>query len=348
MPNVFIDRANIVVKSGKGGSGKVSFRREKYLPRGGPDGGDGGSGGDIVFKVNTQMHSLMDIIQKKYYVAEDGLCGGSANKSGRSGKDLVIEVPSGTTINSNSGLLHDMEDDPRFVLLKGGRGGKGNAFFKSSTNRAPYFAQPGEPAKELEITLELKLLSDVGIIGLPNAGKSQFLAFVSNARPKVADYPFTTIVPNLGVVKPFDDRPSFTISDIPGLIEGASEGVGLGINFLQHVERTKVLVHMLDCSVSDDLIERYNTINNELKAYDKNNSLNLSGMPQIVVLNKIDLVDEFYVESIKAKFVEKSVHPISAVTGKGIKHLMHKILDTILSEYPVIEHKISGESHASL
>ena len=329
MPNLFIDRAKIVVRSGDGGAGKVSFRRQKFVPKGGPDGGDGGNGGDIIFQVNHQMRSLMDITQKKYYAAENGQCGGNSNKTGRSGKSLTIEVPSGTVICSETEREYDMEDTPSLVLLKGGMGGKGNTFFKSSTNQAPYFAQPGESGKELEITLELKLLADVGIVGLPNAGKSQLLATISNARPKVANYPFTTLVPNLGVVKKFKDRPSFTVSDIPGLTPGASKGVGLGISFLKHIERTKILVHMLDSSVTlDQLIQNYKVINNELELYDLKTSLDLSKKPQIVVLNKIDLLDLAKIKQIKSHFPNAFL--ISAVTGEGIDPLLHQILDTIV------------------
>lgn len=328
MANLFIDRAKITVKSGNGGAGKVSFRRQKFIPKGGPDGGDGGKGGDIIFKVNHQMRSLMDITQKKYYQAEDGVCGGSSNKTGRSGESLTIEVPSGTVICSASNKLHDMEETPNLVLLKGGIGGKGNAFFKSSTNQTPYFAQPGEQGQEIEITLELKLLADVGIIGLPNAGKSQLLATISNAKPKIANYPFTTLIPNLGVVKKFRDRPSFTVSDIPGLTPGACRGVGLGISFLKHIERTKILVHMLDSNVTiDKLIQNYNIINNELKQYDLKNSLDLSKKPQIVVLNKIDLLDEEQIKKIKHFFPNAFL--ISAVTGVGMDPLLHNILDTV-------------------
>ena len=328
MPNLFIDSANILVKSGKGGAGKVSFRREKYFPKGGPDGGDGGSGGDIIFRVNHRMRSLMDITQKKYYFAQNGEDGGGRGKSGKSGQDLVIEVPPGTSINSNSKLLHDMEDIGEIVLLKGGLGGRGNAFFKSSTNRSPQFAQPGISGKELQITLELKLLADVGVIGSPNAGKSQFLARVSNAKPKIANYPFTTLRPNLGVVKRFSDRPSFTISDIPGLIEGASKGVGLGMNFLKHIERTKILVHILDGSLPLVQIEKnFHIINNELKFYDQKKSLNLSKKKQIVVINKTDLVDKSHFQ--KLNFYASRLFYISSITRDGIDILLHHILDSL-------------------
>ena len=332
----FIDEVNIRVASGKGGPGCVSFRRECMVPRGGPDGGDGGKGGDVVFVVNSALNSLLDLRYKKIYQAQNGQPGRGSLSSGSDGQDLVIQVPPGTVIKDITGqhVLADLDGETKEVcLLKGGRGGKGNHFFRSSINQAPDRAQPGEPGSELDVMLELKLLADVGLIGFPNAGKSTFISKVSAARPKIADYPFTTLVPNLGVVK-LETEKNFVIADIPGLIEGAAEGVGLGSQFLRHIERTRVFIHLIDISEFNprDPFEDYLTINRELKEYDnkkrdKENYLPLSDRPQIIVLNKIDSVSPERLADIEAKFTEQnlSVRKVSAVTGEGIKPLLFEV-----------------------
>ena len=328
----FIDEVNIRVASGKGGPGCVSFRRESMVPRGGPDGGDGGKGGDVVFKVNPALNSLMDLRYKKVYRAKNGQQGRGSISFGADGEDLLIQVPPGTVIKDTSGkILADLEgENTQVTLLKGGRGGKGNHFFKSSVNQAPDKAQPGEEGSELDITLELKLLADVGLIGFPNAGKSTFISKVSAAKPKIADYPFTTLVPNLGVVK-LDTEKSFVVADIPGLIQGAADGVGLGSQFLRHIERTQVFVHLIDISEFNprEPYEDYLAINHELKEYDNKNSDKelfqlLSERPQIVVLNKIDSVSEERMSEVEAEFVKHDVPfmKASAVSGEGVKPIL--------------------------
>lgn len=327
----FIDEVTITVSSGKGGAGAVSFRREAMTPRGGPDGGDGGKGGNVVFYGDPRMGSLLDLRYKKKYEAESGEPGKGANMTGRDGQDLLIRVPAGTVIKNESGeVLCDLAPEQSFVFLTGGRGGKGNAFFKTSVNQAPDRAQPGEPAQTATVHLELKLLADVGIIGFPNAGKSTLISRISAARPKIADYPFTTLVPNLGVVR-MDELHSFVVADIPGLIPGAHQGVGLGTQFLRHIERTRFFLHVVDASGTSgrDPMQDIVDINHELKEHDRLNQgkqdyLPLATRPQIVVLNKVDVVAAELVQELLAKVRAKGYETIatSCATGQGIRELI--------------------------
>ncbi len=318
----FIDEARITVQSGKGGAGCVSLRREKYIPKGGPDGGDGGRGGDVIFKATTKKRTLYHLQFQKLCKAKNGSGGQGNNRAGRGGDDLIIELPPGTlVVDVDTGdLIRDLVDpDEVFVVAKGGRGGLGNARFKSSTNRTPRFAQPGEPGQTLNLRLELKLLADVGVVGLPNAGKSTLVSAMSSARPKIADYPFTTLTPNLGVVQT-NRREPFIIADIPGLIEGAHTGTGLGIQFLRHVERTRVLVHLVDAAAidSDHPLRDLDTVNRELHQY----SPTLSEKPQVVVLNKMDVAwAEDAATLFRQAFGEGDLLTISAATGKGLDWL---------------------------
>ena len=284
----FIDEAKIWVKAGDGGNGCVAFRREKGVPKGGPCGGDGGDGGSVYFVAKKNIKTLIDFHYRRHFTAENGAHGSGNNREGKKGKDLIIPVPCGTVIkelvNGKEKIVADLvEEGEKVLIAKGGKGGKGNTHFKSSTNRAPKIATRGEKGEEKYVKLELKLIADVGLIGYPNSGKSTFLSRVSKARPKIAPYPFTTLAPNLGLVK-LDDLRSFVIADIPGLIEGASKGKGLGIKFLQHIERTKILVHLIDLSV-DNVVERYQNLRKELSSY----SEELLKKKEIVVGNKIDL-----------------------------------------------------------
>ena len=318
----FIDEARITVQSGKGGAGCVSLRREKYIPKGGPDGGDGGRGGDVIFKATTKKRTLYHLQFQKLCKAKNGSGGQGNNRAGKGGEDLIIELPPGTlVVDVDTGdLIKDLVDpDEVFVVAKGGRGGLGNARFKSSTNRTPRFAQPGEPGQTLNLRLELKLLADVGVVGLPNAGKSTLVSAMSSARPKIADYPFTTLTPNLGVVQT-NRREPFIIADIPGLIEGAHTGTGLGIQFLRHVERTRVLVHLVDAAAidSDHPLRDLDTVNRELHQY----SPTLSEKPQLVVLNKMDVAwAEDAATLFRQAFGEGDLLKISAATGKGLDWL---------------------------
>ncbi len=331
---MFADRAKISVKSGKGGDGHVSFRHEKYVPAGGPDGGDGGRGGDVIFVVDEGLNTLVDFRNRRKYKAGDGEPGGKKNCRGKDGKDIVLKVPPGTVIKeAESGqVIVDMSGDNReVVLLKGGRGGSGNQHYATSTMQAPMYAQPGRPAKELDLLLELKVIADVGLVGLPNVGKSTFLARVTNARPKIANYHFTTLNPNLGVVD-LDDTNGFVIADIPGLIEGASQGVGLGHEFLRHIERTKVLIHIVDVAGTEgrDPIEDIHAINRELHAYNPE----IARRPQVIAANKIDVIfdrDESALNAIKAEFEPKGipVYPISAVSGEGVRELLYHVNDLL-------------------
>jgi GTP-binding protein len=330
----FIDEVTITVASGKGGPGKVSFRREAMTPRGGPDGGDGGDGGDVIFRVNPGLNSLIDLRMKREYRAQDGEAGKGQNQAGQDGQDLVLEVPPGTIVKDEGGeVLIDLTTPGDVVFLQGGLGGKGNTFYKSSVNQAPSVAQKGLPGIEKTVRLELKLLADVGIIGRPNAGKSTLISRISAAKPKIADYPFTTLVPNLGVVKLGEYR-SFVVADIPGLVAGAHEGVGLGVQFLRHIQRCRVFIHLVDISemAGMDPWDAYLEIQNELMQYDNEKEgeegfVPLSGRPQFVVLNKIDTVDEDRREDVLVQFEKNGIKPflISAVSGANLKELLIEV-----------------------
>lgn len=332
---MFADRAKIFVKSGKGGNGHVSFRREKYVPNGGPDGGDGGKGGDVYFEVDEGLNTLTDFRHTRKYSAGNGEEGGKKNCAGKAGEDITIKVPEGTVIReAESGkVITDMSGaNRRFLLLKGGRGGSGNQHYATSTMQAPKYAQPGQPAQELELLLELKVIADVGLVGFPNVGKSTFLAKVTNARPKIANYHFTTLNPNLGVVD-LDDAKGFVIADIPGLIEGAAQGIGLGHEFLRHIERTRLIVHIVDAASTEgrDPIEDIHAINKELAAYDEK----LASRPQIIAANKIDMIydkDEDPVEKIRAAFESEGVpvYGISALSGKGVRDLLYAVSNRLM------------------
>lgn len=335
---MFTDYAKIYASAGKGGNGAVAFRREKYVAAGGPDGGDGGKGGDIYFKVDPDSNTLIDFRYKKKFKAENGNNGEGAHKFGKSGEDLYIKVPIGTVIkDAQTGeVLADLsEKGQKELVLHGGRGGKGNSHFATSTRQAPRFAQEGEPGEEKELILELKLLADVGLIGFPSVGKSTILSVVTSATPKIAEYHFTTLEPNLGVVKS-EYGNSFVIADIPGLIEGASEGTGLGIQFLRHIERTRLLLHVIDVSGLEgrNPVEDFYTINKELEKYSKK----LAQRKQIIVANKIDAMqDENLYKDLEklAQEKEMEIFKISAATGEGINELMNevsKILKTLPKE----------------
>jgi GTP-binding protein len=324
----FVDEVTIHVRSGDGGAGCVSFRREKFVPLGGPDGGDGGRGGDVIFRVSPHVATLLDLRVRPHPKAGRGMGGMGKNRHGAGGADLVVVVPCGTMIrDADTGeLLADMtEPDQEVLLLKGGRGGQGNARFTTSTHRAPKFAQPGEPGEERKLRLELKLLADVGLLGFPNVGKSSLITRISAARPKIADYPFTTLTPQLGVVL-YKDYRSFVVADIPGIIEGAHAGTGLGQRFLKHVERTRILLHLLDLSgmPERDPIRDYEAINRELAFFAED----LAHKPQIVVVNKIDLqVVREFLPQVLPWFEQRGlrVFPISAATGEGIPPLLDEI-----------------------
>lgn len=338
----FIDQTKIHVSSGKGGPGCVSFLRAMHMARGGPDGGDGGKGGDLIFKVNLGINSLLDISLRKAYHAEDGEAGSSQNCTGANGKDLILEVPQGTVVKDENGhiILDLSEKNQEVVFLKGGRGGKGNTFFKTSTNQAPTHAQPGEPREEKTIILELKLIADVGLVGYPNAGKSTMISAISAAKPKIADYPFTTLTPNLGVVRYGGDK-TFVVADIPGIIPGASQGVGLGTQFLRHIERTKCFLHIIDISPFSgrDPIQDYQDINHELEEHDRLNVgkegfFKLRERKQIVVLNKIDTMKISEAEEIQNRFTKEGIETVmvSAATGFGIKELIFKAGDLVFGD----------------
>ena len=335
---MFVDYAKIIIKSGDGGNGAATFRREKYVAAGGPDGGDGGRGGDVYFEVDPNANTLIDFRFTKKFKAENGQNGSGGHKFGKSGQDIIVKVPVGTIVkDAESGkVIVDMsKEGQKELILKGGRGGKGNSHFATSTRQAPRFAIDGEPGKEKEIILELKLLADVGLVGFPNVGKSTILSRVTKATPKIADYHFTTIDPNLGVVKT-EYGDSFVLADIPGIIEGASEGVGLGIQFLRHVERTRLLLHVLDVAGTEgrNPVDDFNKINEELKKY----SEKLAARKQIIVANKIDSMqdDENYKALEKlAKENDMEIYKISAVTGEGLNELFNhvaKIIKTLPKE----------------
>ena len=346
---MFADRAKIFIKSGKGGDGHVSFRREKYVPDGGPDGGDGGNGGSIIFVVDESLNTLTDYRHIRKYVAEPGEDGGKRNCHGKNGNDLILPVPAGTVIKEAQSMkvIADMSgDNKRFQILKGGRGGQGNQHYATPTMQAPKYAQPGQASREMELFLELKVIADVGLVGFPNVGKSTFLSRVTNAKPKIANYHFTTLNPNLGVVD-LEGGKGFVIADIPGLIEGASEGIGLGHEFLRHIERTKVMIHMVDAASTEgrDPIEDITAINKELEAYNPS----LMKKPQVIAANKMDAVygDSNEIITLLKETYEPQgipVFPISAVSGQGLKELIYyvqKLLDEIEDEPIVFEAEFS-------
>ncbi len=332
---MFADRAKIFIRSGKGGDGHVSFRRELYVPAGGPDGGDGGKGGDVIFVVDEGLNTLNDFRNVRKYCAEDGKEGGKKRQHGANGADVICKVPPGTVIKDfeTGKVIMDMSNKKEpVVILKGGKGGNGNQHYATSTMQAPKYAQPGQPAQELYVTLELKVIADVGLVGFPNVGKSTFLSRVTNARPKIANYHFTTLNPNLGVVD-LSDGNGFVIADIPGIIEGASEGVGLGFQFLRHIERTKVLLHIIDgASVEGrDPINDVYAILEELKKY----NTQVVERPMVIAANKMDAMNETEKETVidmlKEEFEPQGieVYPISAVTGEGVKELLWHVNELV-------------------
>lgn len=353
---MFTDKAKIIVSSGKGGDGHVSFRREKYVPAGGPDGGDGGNGGDVILEVDEGLNTLVDFRHVRKYAAQNGENGGKKRMSGKQGESITLKVPEGTVVKeaATGKVIIDMSGDHRrYVLLKGGHGGNGNQHYATSTMQAPKYAQPGQPARTIELQLELKVIADVGLVGFPNVGKSTLLSMVSNAKPKIANYHFTTLSPILGVV----DLPTgggFVMADIPGLIEGAAEGVGLGHEFLAHIERTKVLVHVVDASGSEgrDPLEDIEAINKELEAY----NADLTHKKQFIAANKVDLIQteegKETLQKIHTSYeaMDIPVFDISAATGQGIKELLYAVNDA-LQEMPkdtfVFEQEFDPETELS-
>ena len=341
---MFADRAKIFIRSGKGGDGHVSFRRELYVPNGGPDGGDGGRGGDVIFEVDEGLNTLQDFRHRRKYTAKDGEPGGKRRCHGKDAEDIVLRVPEGTVVKeAESGkVIADMSgENRRQIILKGGRGGLGNQHFATATMQIPKYAQPGRPSQELWVSLELKVIADVGLVGFPNVGKSTLLSRVTNAQPKIANYHFTTLNPNLGVVD-LEDANGFVIADIPGLIEGASEGVGLGHEFLRHIERTRLIIHVVDAAGSEgrDPVEDIHKINAELMAYNEE----VARRPQAIAANKTDLIysgeEEDPVDRLRAEFEPEGIRvfPISGVTGAGITELLYYVSDELkkLPDEPVI------------
>ena len=341
---MFADSAKIFIRSGKGGDGHVSFRRELYVPNGGPDGGDGGRGGDVIFEVDEGLNTLQDYRHRRKYAAKDGEQGGKRRCHGKDAEDIVLKVPEGTVVKeAESGkVIADMSgDNRRQVILKGGRGGLGNQHFATSTMQIPKYAQPGQPSQELWVNLELKVIADVGLVGFPNVGKSTFLSRVTNAQPKIANYHFTTLNPNLGVVDLPDGR-GFVIADIPGLIEGASEGVGLGHEFLRHIERTKLMIHVVDAAGTEgrDPVDDIYKINAELKAY----NADIANRPQVIAANKIDAIysdpENDPIKRLKDEFEPQGykVFPISGVTGEGLNELLYYVSDQLkdLDAAPIV------------
>ena len=329
---MFVDEVRIYVKGGDGGDGCVSFRRERFIPRGGPNGGDGGKGGDVIIRASKKIDTLLDITSKVKFIAEDGGKGQNRNKNGKNGGDLIINVPKGTLIKDlKSGrIIKDLkEDDESVKIARGGRRGRGNAYFKSPTNQTPRFAEEGRNGWDRWLRLELKLIADVGIIGLPNAGKSTFLSRISSARPKIADYPFTTLQPQLGIVE-LEDYKRLVFADIPGLIEGAHSGSGLGNTFLRHIERTRVVVHLIDISATD-LLETYNLVRKELALF----SSKLSEKSEIIAINKSDILDtetSLKIAEDLSKKISKPVHLVSAVSGNNVKNLIKAAANLIDKE----------------
>jgi len=318
----FIDEAKIFIKSGDGGDGCLSFRREKYIEFGGPDGGNGGKGGDIVIEGTKSLNTLVDYRFQKHFKAQKGRGGAGRNRTGAAGKDMILKIPVGTEILQDDEILADIVNDEKMILFPGGEGGKGNINFKSSTNRAPRKTTPGEKGYEAEVVLRLKILADAGLVGFPNAGKSSLLRKISAAKPKVADYPFTTLDPKLGVVRKGDEE--IVVADIPGLIEDAHVGSGLGFKFLKHIERCHSLIHVIDIT-NEDLVKSYNTIINELKSYDED----LVNKNKIIVLNKCDLLKKEEIDKIRIdfeNFINLKIHLISTISGEGIDQLINEIL----------------------
>jgi len=321
---MFIDQATIHVKAGDGGNGMISFRREKYIPKGGPDGGNGGKGGDIIIRADRQLTTLMDFRYKRKYFAVNGIHGQTSNKTGKSGEDTLLRVPAGTVINDidTDKIIADLvEHGDEIIIAKGGRGGRGNAEFATPTDQAPRRATNGTRGEERNLQFELKLLADVGLVGFPNAGKSTLISRISAAKPKIADYPFTTLIPNLGIVR-YSDEKSFVVADMPGLIEGAHTGKGLGIEFLRHIERTRVLVFLIECT-SENPKAQYKTLLNELKSFNEE----MLKKPQIIALSKMDLADDALKKSLKKITIRKTipVFQISAVSGTGLKELIDEM-----------------------
>ena len=345
---MFADRAEIYIRSGKGGDGHVSFRRELFVAAGGPNGGDGGRGGDVIFEVDTGMNTLADYRYVRKYAAEDGENGSKNNCTGKDGKDIVLKVPEGTVIRdlATGKVIADMShENKRETILRGGRGGKGNQHYATATMQVPMYAQPGQNYLELNVLLELKVIADVGLVGFPNVGKSTFLSRVSNAKPKIANYHFTTLNPNLGVVDLKNGEGGFVIADIPGLIEGASEGIGLGHEFLRHVERTKVLIHVVDAAGTEgrDPVEDIRAINKELLAYNKE----LAKKPQVIAANKLDVLygeeKDIAMELLQTELEPEGmkIFPISAATGEGIEDLLYYVNDMLknVPEAPIVFEK---------
>ncbi len=335
----FVDYVTITVRSGKGGAGAVAFRREKYVPKGGPAGGNGGHGSSVLIEADANLYTLLDLRYNRHHFAPNGQPGEGGNRTGKDGEDVVLRVPPGTIArltDTDERIGEVVEPGDRLVLAQGGRGGKGNTFFKSPTNQAPRYAQPGEPGEEKNVTLELKLLADVGLVGFPNAGKSTLVASVSAARPKIADYPFTTLAPSLGVVS-VGDYESFVIADIPGIIEGAYEGKGLGIRFLKHIERNAVLLFIIPVT-SDDMAAEYRTLLDELRAFNPE----MLYKPRMVALSKIDLLPEaerpaWFAEALQTFPTDLDVYPISAVAQVGMQPLKQALWDRIRHERAVEE-----------
>jgi GTP-binding protein len=329
---MFVDYAIIEVQAGNGGDGAVTFRREKYVPKGGPSGGDGGNGGNIIIQSDSNLHTLLDFRYKKKYNAVNGEKGGNSLKDGKNGKDVIIKVPVGTIIKDTETeeQLFDLNEESQKVFLaKGGKGGKGNSKFATSTNQTPRFAEPGKPGEFKKVILELKLIADVGLVGFPNAGKSTLISKISSARPKIADYPFTTLEPNLGIVR-YKDFQSFTVADIPGIIEGASEGKGLGHQFLRHIERTRIILFLIDIT-SEDYQNDFNILHNELKKY----SPKLIQKKRIVALSKSDLVDSKKIRetsSVKFKGMKNKPVIFSSISGQGLNELLDILWKTLLQE----------------
>lgn len=326
---MFIDFVQIEIKSGDGGDGAVAFRREKYVPKGGPSGGNGGKGGDVVFLAQSDLSTLLDFKYKRKYFAQDGKPGGSALKDGKSGEDVIIKVPVGTVVKdaeTEETLCDLSEANQKIVLAKGGKGGKGNSNFATPTRKTPRFAESGKPGVYKKIILELKLIADVGLVGFPNAGKSTLISKISAAKPKIADYPFTTLEPNLGIVK-YKDFKTFTVADIPGIIEGAHQGKGLGIRFLRHIERTRIILFLIEIT-SEDYQSDFNTLYNELKKYSKK----LVDKKTLVALSKADLVDKDAVSKLSKSKIKKIKDPLiifSSATGYGIQNLLDQLWKSI-------------------